>query len=149
MKKHHLSYIIGGILLLAFAGFSVSSFQETLTPYVSFEEAKSAGRIVQVAGGLLQDSTAYDTESESLTFELEDLESGKTLPIRYEGLRPANFEDAVSIVAIGRWNDTRDELHADKLLVLVDLSQPFREICGVPLGCMGVVARLHLLEVGP
>ena len=117
MKKHHLSYIIGAVLLLAFAGFSVSSFQETLTPYVTFDEAKAAQRIVQVAGGLLEDSTGYDTASESLTFTLEDPESGNILPIRYEGLRPANFEDAVSIVAIGRWDETKGELHADKLLV--------------------------------
>ena len=117
MKKHHLSYLIGAVLLLAFAGVSVSSFQETLTPYVSFDEAKSANRIVQVAGGLLDNSTGYDSESESLTFSLEDPESGQTLPIRYDGLRPANFEDAVSIVAIGRWDGAKGELHADKLLV--------------------------------
>ena len=117
MKKQHLSYIIGGILLLAFAGFSVSSFQETLTPYVTFEEAQTAGRIVQVAGGLLEDSTAYDTGTETLTFTLENPESGEILPIRYDGLRPANFEDAISIVAIGRWDDPSGELHASKLLV--------------------------------
>ena len=79
MKKHHLSYIIGGILLLAFAGFSVSSFQDSLTPYVTFEEAKTANRIVQVAGGLLENSTAYDSTSESLTFALEDTQDRKAL----------------------------------------------------------------------
>ncbi len=50
MKKNYKYYALGGVLLLAFAGFSLSSFKETLTPYVSYTEAREASRVVQVAG---------------------------------------------------------------------------------------------------
>ncbi len=51
MKKNRF-YMLGGLMLLAFAGFSFSSFKETLTPYVSYKQAREAERIVQVAGAL-------------------------------------------------------------------------------------------------
>jgi cytochrome c-type biogenesis protein CcmE len=37
--------------------------------------------------------------------------------VRYHGVKPANFEDAVSIVAIGRYDAAASEFAADKLLV--------------------------------
>ena len=37
--------------------------------------------------------------------------------MRYEGLKPANFEEAISIVAIGRYDPDTGELAANKLLV--------------------------------
>lgn len=110
-------YLLGGVLLVAFAGFALSSFQESLTPYVSYQQAMAADRTVQVAGGLEQGSSDYDLESENLRFTLRDEQSGDLMPVRYAGLKPANFEDAISIVAIGRWDAATEEFHADKLLV--------------------------------
>ena len=43
MKRARL-YLIGTVLLLAFAGFSLSSFRQTLTPYVSYDQARSVER---------------------------------------------------------------------------------------------------------
>ena len=37
--------------------------------------------------------------------------------MRYDGVKPANFEEAISIVAIGSWSAEASELHAEKLLV--------------------------------
>lgn len=116
MKKSYL-YVLGGVLILAFAGFALASFQQSLTPYVPFDQARTAQRVVQVAGGLVQGSSSYDGASHSLRFELVDEESGDTMPVRYEGLKPANFEDAVSIVAIGSYSADAGTFEADKLLV--------------------------------
>lgn len=110
-------YLLGGVLLVAFAGFALSSFQESLTPYVSYQQAMAADRTVQVAGALEQGSSSYDLESENLRFTLRDEKSGDLMPVRYAGLKPANFEEAISIVAIGRWDAATEEFHADKLLV--------------------------------
>ena len=44
MKKNASLYLLGAVLLLAFAGFSLSSFKETLTPYVSYEQAREGDR---------------------------------------------------------------------------------------------------------
>jgi cytochrome c-type biogenesis protein CcmE len=109
--------ILGVALLLAFVGFALAAFRTSLTPYVSYEQARGNDRAVQVAGALEQGSTSYDQSSSSLLFTLRDPESGATLPVRYEGVRPANFEDAISIVAIGRWDAEAEVFTAGKLLV--------------------------------
>lgn len=112
-----LTYVLGAVLLVAFAGFSLASFKEALTPYVSYDEARSVDRAVQVAGALVAGSADYDDGTGYLHFTLVDEESGDRLPVRYEGLKPANFEEAISIVAIGRYDDVSAEFQANKLLV--------------------------------
>ncbi len=115
-KKNRM-YILGGVLLLAFAGFSLSAFNETLTPYVSYGQAREGDRLVQVAGGLEKGSSSYKSENESLYFTLTDPKTKETLRVRYQGLKPANFEEAISIVAIGRYDEGTQEFEANKLLV--------------------------------
>ena len=116
MKRFKLA-AIGGVLILVFAGFSLASFKKSLTPYVSYEQARSVSRTVQVAGGLVQGSSSYDKDSQSLLFTLQDQETGDSMQGRYHGVKPGNFEDALSIVAIGTYDRDRDELAAQKLLV--------------------------------
>ena len=116
MNKKRL-YLLGGILLLAFSGFALSSFTRSITPYVSYQEARTGNRMVQVAGALEKGSSGYKAAEEALYFTLQDPETHDTLRVRYKGLKPANFEDAISIVAIGRYDESARELHADKLLV--------------------------------
>lgn len=115
--KRKMSYLAGLVLLVAFAGFSAQSFNEALTPYVSYEQARDGNRTVQVAGALAAGSSGYDEVEQALHFTLVEEGSGATLAVRYEGLKPANFEEAVSIVAIGRYDAGGDVFHADKLLV--------------------------------
>jgi cytochrome c-type biogenesis protein CcmE len=116
MKKKPL-YLMGVLLLLGFAGFSMSSFKQTLTPYVPYAKARSGERIVQVAGALDKGSSSYVSAQESLYFNLLDPKTRETLRVRYKGLKPANFEDAISIVAIGRYDTGTKVFEADKLLV--------------------------------
>jgi cytochrome c-type biogenesis protein CcmE len=110
-------YLFGALLLAGFAGFSFASFRQNLTPYVSYAEATRADRTVQVAGGLDKGSSAYDEASSALLFTLRDPESGDAMRVRYHGVKPANFEDAISIVAIGRYDQGAQEFAAGKLLV--------------------------------
>jgi len=117
MNRRKTSYAVGGLLLLAFAGFALSSFKQTLTPYVSYEQARTVTRMVQVAGGLEKDSSRYEAADESLYFTLREPETKELLRVRYKGLKPANFEEAISIVAIGRFDRGSEEFQADKLLV--------------------------------
>jgi cytochrome c-type biogenesis protein CcmE len=116
MKKKPL-YLFGALLLLGFTGFSLSSFKQTLTPYVPYEKARTGERIVQVAGALQKGSSSYVSTQESLYFNLSDPKSREILRVRYKGLKPANFEDAISIVAIGRYDTGSKVFEADKLLV--------------------------------
>ena len=111
MKK---GYWIAAVMTLAFVGFGLSAFQKTLTPYLSFDEAKKTKGVVQVMGALDKQSDRYDDKTEQLSFELID-PNGHRMPVVYRGLRPGNFKDAISIVAIGRYQDGR--IDAEKLLV--------------------------------
>lgn len=102
----------------AFAGLfvvlGVTAFQKTLTPYLSFDEARKARGTVQVMGSLDKASDRYDTAKQELSFTILDAQ-GQRMPVVYRGIQPGNFKDAVSIVAIGPYKDGRVE--AEKLLV--------------------------------
>jgi cytochrome c-type biogenesis protein CcmE len=111
MKK---GYWIAAALTLAFVGFGLTAFQKTLTPYLSFDEARKARGVVQVMGGLDKESDRYDTVTQQLSFDLIEA-GGKRMPVVYRGIKPGNFKDAISIVAIGRYREGRIE--AEKLLV--------------------------------
>ena len=111
MKK---GYVVAAGLAVAFVLLGVTSFTKTLTPYLTFDEARKARGVVQVMGGLDKSSDRYDTATQQLSFDLVD-DRGARMAVSYGGLRPANFKDAISIVAIGRYRDGRIE--AEKLLV--------------------------------
>ncbi len=117
MKTKSVYYVVGAVLLLVFAGFSYSEFKGALTPYVSYELARGAERTVQVAGGLDKGSSSYDEASGQLRFTLVEPETSETIRVTYDGVKPANFEDAVSIVAIGRFDSQAEEFAAKQLLV--------------------------------
>ena len=113
--KRKLLYALGTGLLLAFAGFAFTSFQQQLTPYVGFREAQSMDRTLQVAGALVKNSSSY--EDGTLLFTITEPETGETMRVAYRGVKPGNFEDAVSVVAIGRYDGRQGLMAADKLLV--------------------------------
>ncbi len=112
MKK---AYWVGAVLIVGFLVLGLTTFSKSMTPYVSFDEAVKAGRTVQVMGALDKGSTRYDTASKTLNFRLVDEKTKATLPVAYRDVKPANFEDAISIVAIGKYQ--AGQFHAEKLLV--------------------------------
>jgi cytochrome c-type biogenesis protein CcmE len=115
MTRRRALYALGIALLLAFAGFAFTSFRQTMTPYVGFREAQSMERTLQVAGSLVQGSSSYD--GSALHFTIAEPGTGETMRIVYRGVKPANFEEAISVVAIGRYAPARRALEAEKLLV--------------------------------
>jgi len=112
MKK---AYWFGAVVVLGFLVLGLSTFTKSMTPYVSFDEAKASRRTVQVMGALEKGTSRYDAESKTLHFNLVDPHSKAALPVTYRDVKPANFEDAISIVAIGRYQE--GAFHAEKLLV--------------------------------
>ena len=96
-------------------GFAFTSFRQTLTPYVSFAEATTLGRTLQVAGTLDKGSSSY--ADGALSFTIREAETGRTLRVRFRGVKPANFEEALSVVAIGRYQKSDATFAADQLLV--------------------------------
>ena len=114
--RRRVLYALGIGLLLAFAGFAFTSFRQTLTPYVSFREARTMDRNLQVAGALVRGSSSY--EDGALTFAIQEQGTGETMKVVYHGIKPGNFEEAISVVAIGRYQAAGGgALAAEKLLV--------------------------------
>jgi len=113
-KQRKLWYVVGTACVVAFLAYGATAFKTNLTPYVGFEEAQRSASKVQVAGGLVQDSSQYLDQTQELIFEIHD-EHGRVMPVHYKGTKPANFEEAIQIVAIGSWQE--EAFHADQLLV--------------------------------
>ena len=109
------AYWAGAILVVGFLALGLSTFSCSMTPYVSFAEAKAAPRTVQVMGALEKGTSRYDTNTKTLLFTLYDEKTKTSIPVSYTDVKPANFEDAVSIVAIGRYGN--GVFAAEKLLV--------------------------------
>ncbi len=112
MKK---AYWAGGLILIGFLVLGLSTFTRSMTPYVSFHEAREARRTVQVMGALEKGTARYDSGTKTLFFNLLDPRTHEKIPVAYTDVKPANFEDALSVVAIGRYD--RDVFRAEKLLV--------------------------------
>lgn len=107
--------VLGLLLVLASIGFGVTAFRNSLTPYISFAEAKKSGASSQVNGTLADPANVrWDAGKGELAFALKD-DHGEVLPVVYHGVKPANFEQATSVVAIGTYAGGRFE--ADQLLV--------------------------------
>jgi cytochrome c-type biogenesis protein CcmE len=106
--------IVAALLVVVAAAVGIGSFKKTVTPYISFTEARKASGLVQVNGTLADKQYVMKQQEQYLSFRLKD-DKGEVLPVEYRGVIPGNFDQAVSIVAIGRY--TGGKFEADQLLV--------------------------------
>lgn len=107
--------VIAAVVLLAVAAtVGVSSFKRTMTPYIGFAEARTASGLVQVNGKLADKDYVLKPEEQFLSFKLRD-ENGDVMAVEYRGVIPGNFDQAVSVVAIGKFQG--DHFEAQQLLV--------------------------------
>lgn len=105
---------VGVVLIFAALAYGTSQFVTNLTPYVSFKEAKSMpGRVVQVMGPL--DKSEPPVFDGMLKFTLLEDKTGEKIPVRFNKSKPANFDQATQVTAIGTWNG--EYLEARNLLV--------------------------------
>lgn len=111
MKQRHM---IGIATIVAFIVFSAVTFQSSLTPYVSFAQAKSMSGNVQVRGVLANPQITTAEQGRLVQFVLRD-ETGEEVAVSYRGTKPDNMEEATSIVAVGKYQ--QGQFVAEKLLV--------------------------------
>lgn len=110
----NVKIILAVVLLAVAAGFGITSFRKTMTPYISFAEARQASGMVQVNGVLANKNYVMKQDEQYLKFDLED-SKGEVMNVEYRGVIPGNFDQAISIVAIGRYQN--GTFAADQLLV--------------------------------
>ncbi len=107
-------YLIGIVIIVIFVVFGALSFRKTLTPYVSFQEARRSGATVQLIGKVEFSEVKYDIEAHQLHFPIVN-ENQERMMVAYQGIKPANFEQADRVVVIGRYKN--GVFVADQLLV--------------------------------
>lgn len=107
-------WLLGGLIIAGVGAFGVASFQKSLTPYVSFAEAMAGGRTVQVKGYPDHANAHFDPGKKAFCFTMTD-DAGEAMQVEYRGARPGNFEQAESVVAIGRYE--QGVLASEQILV--------------------------------
>ena len=110
----NLKVILALALLVAATAIGVTSFKKSVTPYISFADARKSQGLVQVNGILADKKYVLRQDEQFLSFRLKD-DKGEVLPVTYHGVVPGNFDQATSIVAIGRYHD--GTFAAEQLLV--------------------------------
>lgn len=106
--------IIGGLVIAVFGGFGMMSFKKSLTPYVSFAEARQEGRLVQVKGYPDHQNARFDPDRKAFFFTMKN-DAGENMDVVYRGPKPGNFDQAEAVVAVGRYKG--DALESEQLLV--------------------------------
>ena len=103
-------------LIATFIGYAGWNLAESVTPYVSIAEATASKSNVQVKG-LLDKSIPPQQIGNEFNFTLKDEESGQTMPVKYKGTKPDQFDSAYHVVAIGKYNVEDKIFNANKLLI--------------------------------
>jgi len=104
----------GLVVIICALAFGAKAFVTNLTPYVSFADARRAQGTVQVMGAL--DKASISSGASGLDFTLIAKDgSNDRIPVTFQRTRPANFEMAIEVTAIGKWDGR--VFRADNLLV--------------------------------
>jgi len=112
MRKIFLIALLVGFV--AYAGFNLA---ESVTPYVSIAEARAAtSNGVQVKGLLDKNFEPVQT-GDKFNFSLQDEETGETMEVIFDGVKPDQFDEAYHIVAVGKYDAADETFHAKKLLI--------------------------------
>ena len=111
MRKIFLIVLLVGFVI--YAGFNLA---ESVTPYVSIAEARATSNGVQVKGLLDKNFTPVQTGNE-FNFSLQDEETGEVMRVKFDGIKPDQFDEAYHIVAVGKYEAADESFHAKKLLI--------------------------------
>jgi cytochrome c-type biogenesis protein CcmE len=108
-------HMIGIAMIVLAVVLGYGALTSSFRPYTtSVQEATTSGRSVQLAG-FLGSTGEYDAAG-NFTFDLQD-NTGQMVKVVYSKPKPANFEQAVSIVAIGHYDTANGVFMAEDMLV--------------------------------
>ncbi|KPV49352.1 hypothetical protein SE17_33140 [Kouleothrix aurantiaca] len=114
LKPLHMIGIAIIVLAIVLGYYGLTS---ALRPYTtSVAEAISSGRGVQLAGYLVPGEQGRYDANNNFTFQMQD-NTGKIVQVVYPKVKPANFEQAISIVAIGHYDSAKNVFQAEDMLV--------------------------------
>ena len=104
MKKRYL--IGGGIIILAVAYLITLTLSSSVSYYLTVSELMNKSNElhntkVRVIGKIVDDSIQWNAEDLELKFAIA--EGGETLPVVYNGAKPAGFEPSSDILVEGKF----------------------------------------------
>ena len=94
--------LVGLVVILGALVYGAQAFVSNLTPYVPFAEARKATGQVQVMGKL--DKKSVHNDVRELYFEIVTPDGSDRMPVSFTAARPPNFEMAIEVTAIGKWD---------------------------------------------
>ena len=112
--NHKMRVGFGVLALAVFGTMAFLNFNKTVAPYVPFDDAKSAGRAVQVAGFPDHQAARFDPNRKVFQFTMSN-EQGDVMPVVFTGVKPGNFDEAEKVVVIGKYQE--GAFHANQILV--------------------------------
>lgn len=104
------------ILLVGFIGYAGFNLAESVTPYVTIAEARATSNSVQVKGLLDKNFEPVQT-ADKFNFSLKDEDTGETMRVVFDGIKPDQFDEAFHVVAVGKYDVADETFHAKKLLI--------------------------------
>ncbi len=111
MKK---AYVVGFILIVAFAALGMGQFKKTLRTYVGFSEARAAGAVVQVKGKIDKSSVQFAKDHSTMDFVITN-DKGDKMSIVFLGTVPANFSQATHVVVVGQYR--KNAFYSNEMLI--------------------------------
>lgn len=98
-----LRYIVGLIVIVAFAVLAILSSGDSKIDYADFSSAKNLDKTVQVIGQWVKTKPAdFDPELNTFTFHMHDKEGNETKVV-HNGAKPNNFDIADEVVVKGKF----------------------------------------------
>jgi cytochrome c-type biogenesis protein CcmE len=110
----NVKIVLAVALVAVGSAVGVTSFRKSVTPYLSFAEARRTAGLVQVNGEIADKNYVLKPLEQYMEFNLKD-QKGEVMPVVYHGTIPGNFDQATMVVAIGRYQEGR--FLAEQLLV--------------------------------
>jgi cytochrome c-type biogenesis protein CcmE len=105
---------VGLVIIISALGYGIKAFVSNLTPYVPFAQARTSTNQVQVMGKL--DKASIQSSLQELSFTIIAPEEDR-MRVSFTAARPPNFEQAIEVTAIGKYDANGDVFRAKNLLV--------------------------------
>ena len=109
-----LKYIIGAVIIIGFVIMGAFSLKNTMSPYITIDEAKKTGSQCQIKGSVIPGSAKFDMETNLFHFTLVD-DNADEMKVVYNGVKPGNFDEAKHVVVMGKFQNGHFE--AGQLLI--------------------------------
>lgn len=107
--------IIGGLVILFCTAIAAVALGGSSRKSISFAEARRLSEPCEVYGAVVPRNTQYDMSQSRLSFTLQEEKTGALMPVVYTKVKPASFDQASHVKAIGVF--AGDHFEAEDLLV--------------------------------